>query len=125
MFCCHMGSRAFGAQRAAQLASAGALLSVDDQGHFVYTRGSVLFVLHLLRHVPPLATAFRLVESESSLADELLALTKVNGASTVIGRRHRAGSHRRPGRGHPGYHSIARSRKRRRVLMPHCVMLEG
>jgi hypothetical protein len=59
----------------------GTLLSVDDQRHILYTRGSVPFYGTYPGMYIPSPLPFRLVETESSpeyLADEMLALTKMN-----------------------------------------------
>lgn len=68
----------------------GTLLSVDDQRHLLYTRGSVPFYgTHPGRYIPS-QLPFRLVETESSpeyLADELLALTKMNWNQTQLDGR--------------------------------------
>ena len=68
----------------------GTLLSVDDQRHILYTRGSVPFYGTYPGMYIPSPLPFRLVETESSpeyLADELLALTKMNWNQTQLDGR--------------------------------------
>lgn len=68
----------------------GTLLSVDDQRHLLYTRGSVPFYGTYPGMYIPSPLPFRLVETESSpeyLADELLALTKMNWNQTQLDGR--------------------------------------
>lgn len=68
----------------------GTLLSVDDQRHVLYTRGSVPFYGTYPGMYIPSPLPFRLVETESSpgyLADELLALTKMNWNQTQLDGR--------------------------------------
>jgi hypothetical protein len=68
----------------------GTLLSVDDQRHILYTRGSVPFYGTYPGMYIPSPLPFRIVETESSpeyLADELLALTKVNWNQTQLDGR--------------------------------------
>ncbi|HUZ52199.1 MAG TPA: hypothetical protein VMU94_06690 [Streptosporangiaceae bacterium] len=68
----------------------GTLLSVDDRRHILYTRGSVPFYGTYPGMYIPSPLPFRLVETESSpeyLADELLALTKMNWNQTQLDGR--------------------------------------
>lgn len=68
----------------------GTLLSIDDQRHVLYTRGSVPFYGTYPGMYIPSPLPFRLVETESSpeyLADELLALTKMNWNQTQLDAR--------------------------------------
>ena len=68
----------------------GTLLSVDDQRHILYTRGSVPFYGTYPGMYIPSPLPFRFAETESSpeyLADELLALTKMNWNQTQLDAR--------------------------------------
>jgi hypothetical protein len=68
----------------------GTLLSIDDQRHVLYTRGSVPFYGTYPGMYIPSPLPFRLVETESSpeyLADEILALTKMNWNQTQLDAR--------------------------------------
>jgi hypothetical protein len=68
----------------------GTLLSLDDRRHVLYTRGSVPFYGTYPGMYIPSPLPFRLVETESSpecLADELLALTKMNWNQTQLDAR--------------------------------------
>jgi hypothetical protein len=68
----------------------GTLLSLDDQRHVLYTRGSVPFYGTYPGMYIPSPLPFRLVETESSpeyLADEILALTKMNWNQTQLDAR--------------------------------------
>jgi hypothetical protein len=68
----------------------GTLLSVTGQRHILYTRGSVPFYGTYPGMYIPSPLPFRLVETESSpeyLADELLALTKMNWNQTQLDGR--------------------------------------
>ena len=68
----------------------GTLLSLDDQRHVLYTRGSVPFYGTYPGMYIPSPLPFRLVETESSpeyLADELLALTKMIWNQTQLDAR--------------------------------------
>jgi hypothetical protein len=68
----------------------GTLLSVNNQRHILYTRGSVPFYGTYPGMYIPSPLPFRLVETESSpeyLADELLALTKMNWNQTQLDGR--------------------------------------
>ncbi len=68
----------------------GTLLSVNDQRHILYTRGSVPFYGTYPGMYIPSPLPFRLVETESSpeyLADEMLALTKMNWNQTQLDGR--------------------------------------
>jgi hypothetical protein len=69
----------------------GTLLSLDNNRHTLYTRGSVPFYGTYPGMYVPQAISFRVVEAESSpiqLAVELLALTKMNWNQTQLdGRR--------------------------------------
>jgi hypothetical protein len=68
----------------------GTLLSIDDQRHVLYTRGSVPFYGTYPGMYIPSPLPFRCVETESSpgyLADELLALTKMNWNQTQLDAR--------------------------------------
>jgi argonaute-like protein implicated in RNA metabolism and viral defense len=64
--------------------------SLDDQRHILYTRGSVPFYGTYPGMNIPSPLPFRLVETESSpedLADEILALTKMNWNQTQLDAR--------------------------------------
>jgi hypothetical protein len=66
------------------------MLSIDDQRHVLYTRGSVPFYGTYPGMYIPSPLPFRLVEAESSpgyLADEILALTKMNWNQTQLDAR--------------------------------------
>jgi hypothetical protein len=68
----------------------GTLLSIDDQRHILYTRGSVPFYGTYPGMYIPSPLPFRLAVTESSpeyLADELLALTKMNWNQTQLDAR--------------------------------------
>ena len=68
----------------------GTILSIDDQRHVLYTRGSVPFYGTYPGMYIPSPLPFRLVEAESSpgyLADEILALTKMNWNQTQLDAR--------------------------------------
>ncbi len=68
----------------------GTLLSIDDHRHVLYTRGSVPFYGTYPGMYIPSPLSFRLVETESSpehLAEELLALTKMNWNQTQLDAR--------------------------------------
>jgi argonaute-like protein implicated in RNA metabolism and viral defense len=68
----------------------GTLLSIDNQRHVLYTRGSVPFYSTYPGMYIPSPLPFRLVETESSpeyLADEILALTKMNWNQTQLDAR--------------------------------------
>ena len=68
----------------------GTLLSIDNQRHILYTRGSVPFYGTYPGMYIPSPLPFRLVETESSpeyLADEILALTKMNWNQTQLDAR--------------------------------------
>src|SRR6202142_145110 len=68
----------------------GTLLSIDHQRHVLYTRGSVPFYGTYPGMYIPSPLPFRLVETESSpayLADDPLALTKMNGNQTQLDAR--------------------------------------
>jgi hypothetical protein len=68
----------------------GTLLSIDGQRHILYTRGSVPFYGTYPGMYIPSPLPFRLVETESSpeyLADEILALTKMNWNQTQLDAR--------------------------------------
>lgn len=68
----------------------GTLLSLDAHRHVLYTRGSVPFYGTYPGMYIPSPLSFRLVETESSpehLAEELLALTKMNWNQTQLDGR--------------------------------------
>ncbi|HEY8114626.1 MAG TPA: hypothetical protein VII16_17520 [Actinomycetes bacterium] len=68
----------------------GTMLSIDHRRHILYTRGSVPFYATYPGMYVPSPLPFRLVETESSpehLADELLALTKMNWNQTQLDAR--------------------------------------
>jgi len=68
----------------------GTLLSVDTRRHLLYTRGSVPFYGTYPGMYIPTPLPFRLVDTESSperLAEELLALTKMNWNQTQLDGR--------------------------------------
>jgi hypothetical protein len=68
----------------------GTLLNIDDHRHVLYTRGSVPFYGTYPGMYIPSPLPFRLVDSESSpehLAEELLALTKMNWNQTQLDAR--------------------------------------
>jgi hypothetical protein len=68
----------------------GTMLSLDDHRHVLYTRGSVPFYGTYPGMYIPSPLPFRLVATESSpeyLADELLALTKMNWNQTQLDGR--------------------------------------
>ncbi|GAA2715911.1 argonaute/piwi family protein [Actinoplanes palleronii] len=65
----------------------GTMLSLDKSRHLLYTRGSVPFYSTYPGMYVPTPLPFRLVEAESSpehLAEELLALTKMNWNQTQL-----------------------------------------
>ncbi|TQE40127.1 hypothetical protein Sipo8835_00570 [Streptomyces ipomoeae] len=69
----------------------GTLYSLDSRWHILYTRGSVPFYGTYPGMYIPSALPFRMVETESSpehLAEELLALTKMNWNQTQLDGRH-------------------------------------
>ncbi|MER5531937.1 hypothetical protein ABT075_46410 [Streptomyces sp. NPDC002677] len=69
----------------------GTLYSLDSRWHILYTRGSVPFYGTYPGMYVPSALPFRMVETESSpehLANELLALTKMNWNQTQLDGRH-------------------------------------
>ena len=66
------------------------MLSLDDQRHLLYTHGSVPFYSTYPGLYVPVPLAFRTIDCESSpaqLADELLALTKMNWNQTQLNTR--------------------------------------
>ena len=68
----------------------GTLLSLDDQRHLLYTHGSVPFYSTYPGLYVPVPLAFRMIDCESSpdqLAEELLALTKMNWNQTQLNTR--------------------------------------
>lgn len=68
----------------------GTLLTLDDRRHLLYTRGSVPFYGTYPGMYIPTPLPFRLIETESSpehLAEELLALTKMNWNQTQLDGR--------------------------------------
>jgi len=68
----------------------GTLLSLDDRRHLLYTRGSVPFYGTYPGMYIPTPRPFRLIDTESSpehLAEELLALTKMNWNQTQLDGR--------------------------------------
>ena len=68
----------------------GTLLSLDEHRHVLYTRGSVPFCGTYPGMYIPTPLPFRLIETESSpehLAEELLALTKMNWNQTQLDGR--------------------------------------
>lgn len=68
----------------------GTLLSIDGQRHVLYTRGSVPFYGTYPGMYIPSPLPFRLAETESSpeyLADEILALAKMNWNQTQLDAR--------------------------------------
>ncbi|MFY1659314.1 argonaute/piwi family protein [Micromonospora sp. WMMD1274] len=68
----------------------GTLLSVDERRHVLYTRGSVPFYGTYPGMYIPSPLPFRLVDTESSpeqIAEELLALTKMNWNQTQLDAR--------------------------------------
>lgn len=68
----------------------GTMLSLDDQRHLLYTHGSVPFYSTYPGLYVPVPLAFRMIDCESSpdqLAEELLALTKMNWNQTQLNTR--------------------------------------
>jgi hypothetical protein len=68
----------------------GTMLSLDDQRHLLYTHGSVPFYGTYPGLYIPVPLAFRTIDCESSpdqLAEELLALTKMNWNQTQLNTR--------------------------------------
>lgn len=69
----------------------GTLLSLDARQHILYTRGSVPFYATYPGMYIPSPLTFRMIETESSpelLAEELLALTKMNWNQTQLDGRY-------------------------------------
>ena len=68
----------------------GTMLSLDDQRHLLYTHGSVPFYGTYPGLYVPVPLAFRAIDCESTpdqLAEELLALTKMNWNQTQLNTR--------------------------------------